>query len=1050
MRPISLTMEAFGSYLRKTEIDFTKVGEPIFLITGDTGAGKSTVFDAMVFALYGKSSSSNGKDGLDFKSQYGDKKPEVVFKFQKNHKEYTVKRSFREVKKNKNGVKTLGTSSILSLTLPDNTEFIGKVAETEKKIEEIIGLTKEQFMQIAMIAQGEFMTLLRAKSDNKKEIFRKLFHTEKFAKIIEIIKEKRRNIKTEADKAESLCKKDISIIKITDNEEFIKLQEGIISDKNINIVNLENFLKLAEEQLKKDENRKLILTDEVNKLKKDRDNLRENYAKSEELKKSFDILNSEKLRLEELLKKSEEIEKSKKLSEEIEKSYELKDKFELLEKSETKIKFIKENLKREEEKLPALKKVFAEVEKALKDAEVSNEKELPKLLEVMENAKKAIKIFDESENMQKALKILDKELKEEETKKEKIKVEATTLKAQTEAKKEELERLKGIDGRRENLKHEEEKLNKFVEESKELKDFEETVKTIKEKLSKLQKDYESKKNEFKKVDVLYREKEDLFFDSQAGVLAKKLKQNEPCPVCGSKEHPSPAKFDGEEIKKEELDILKDKLQKAREKRELSANSIAEKKAILVEKEKFYHDKKAEIISELSAENIDASEEITVEFLRKIYMDLKQELSKQQIALKKDEAAEKFANEFINASEKRKTELDKITEELNQKHIELTQKISSLKGKYETLEKSKIFSSKGEADKALKEAMKTQSDADKNLKNLREKKEDIKSKSDRCETLISEFKTNLPKEESEAKVLKENYDLLKNKHDLSEEEWRQIVDKYQKEYSKELNEKIQKFSDDKSKLEGSISTLKDRTKNQNYPDLESLKSVLTEREKILYDKEEKLNSLRENHSNNKSAFKSLQNEKSAREKILSLHQIYDNLANKLSSNASGGYLDIETFAQRYYLSEILSYANKRLYAMTDGEYELKLTGDKEANELRNRGGLDFMIHSFITGKDREIRTLSGGESFLTALSLSLGMADSVEKRSVAVSPDILFIDEGFGSLDNNSRRDAVRVLKSVAGKNRMIAVISHVSELKQEIETRLTVKKDAEGSFVKWE
>lgn len=1050
MRPISLTMEAFGSYLKKTEIDFTKVREPLFLITGDTGAGKSTVFDAIVFALYGKSSSSNGKDGLDFKSQYGDKKPEVVFKFEKNNKEYIVKRSFREVKKNKNGIVSLGTSAKLSLTLPDNTEFLGKVADTEKKIEEIIGLTKEQFMQIAMIAQGEFMALLRAKSDNKKEIFRKLFHTEKFAKIIEIIKEKRRTIRADVERAESLCKKDISRVRIADNEEFLRLQEKMIADKNINIVCLEKFLERLEEILKQGERDKILLNDEVKLLKSERDVLKEDFTKKEELRKNFDLLNSENESLKKLLSQTDDIKNFKKLSEEIEKSYEIKDKFDVFEKAVNKINLLKENLKIEEEKQPALKKEFSETEAKLKQAEVLNEKELPKILEIIENAKKALKIFDESEKIQNEIKKLQKEIDAENATKEKTKQEAAKLKSEIEVKKEELEKLKGIDGRREKLKYEEEELDKFIEEAKELKTHEEKIKELNEKIIKLQNDYNKKKEEFEKSDAQYRTKETLFFDSQAGVLAQKLKSNEPCPVCGSLEHPNPAEFNGEEVSKDELDILKDKTQKAREKRETAAKIIGENKAILSEKEKLYKEKKDEIQTVISEKNIEISEDITVEFLRKIYADLREELLKKQKLLHKEEIMEKSAKDFIISGEKRLMEFDKTIEELNKQSIESTQKISSLNGKYETLEKSKVFRSKDEANDALKDAKQKQSETDKNLNLLRTKKEEIKTKSDKCETLIAEYKVILPKEEKDAKILKDNYELLKEKYDLSEEEWQNIIDKYEKEYSKELEMKIKKFDADKSKLEGSIATLKIKTEKKTYPDLENLKKTLDGKEKMLVEKEEKLNSLREIFSNNQNAFESLKNEKNSREKTFSLYQIYDNLSNKLSSNASGGYLDIETFVQRYYLTEILFCANKRLYSMTGGEFELRLASDKEANEIKNRGGLDFMIHSFITGKDREIRTLSGGESFLTALSLSLGMADSIERRSVAVSPDILFIDEGFGSLDQNARKEAVNVLKTVAGKNRMIAVISHVSELKQEMETRLIVKKDGEGSFVKWE
>ena len=161
------------------------------------------------------------------------------------------------------------------------------------------------------------------------------------------------------------------------------------------------------------------------------------------------------------------------------------------------------------------------------------------------------------------------------------------------------------------------------------------------------------------------------------------------------------------------------------------------------------------------------------------------------------------------------------------------------------------------------------------------------------------------------------------------------------------------------------------------------------------------------------------------------------------------MDIETYVQRYYLEQILYSANEKFYQMSAGQYELRLCDLEKAGIGKNRG-LDLMVYSNVTGKEREIRTLSGGESFMAALSLALGMADQIQESSAAINLDILFIDEGFGSLDEHSRNQAVKVLQQLAGGSKLIGIISHVSELKQEIEDQLIVEKTESGSNVRWQ
>ncbi len=161
------------------------------------------------------------------------------------------------------------------------------------------------------------------------------------------------------------------------------------------------------------------------------------------------------------------------------------------------------------------------------------------------------------------------------------------------------------------------------------------------------------------------------------------------------------------------------------------------------------------------------------------------------------------------------------------------------------------------------------------------------------------------------------------------------------------------------------------------------------------------------------------------------------------------MDIETFVQRYYLERILRAANHRFQEMSAGQFALRMVGAEQAGDGKNRG-LDLMVYSEVTGKEREIRTLSGGESFMAALSLALGMADQIQEASASIHLEMMFIDEGFGSLDDHARSQAVHVLEQMAGGSRLVGIISHVTELKQELEDQLIVTRDEDGSHVRWQ
>ena len=234
-----------------------------------------------------------------------------------------------------------------------------------------------------------------------------------------------------------------------------------------------------------------------------------------------------------------------------------------------------------------------------------------------------------------------------------------------------------------------------------------------------------------------------------------------------------------------------------------------------------------------------------------------------------------------------------------------------------------------------------------------------------------------------------------------------------------------------------------------PDMEAAKSQMEEAEKVRLQTQTKLELYKEQYKADKEAYDILSPQMEKRGKIIEKHTKLETLYKLLSGNMSGNRMDLETYVQRYYLEKILYAANRRFANMSAGQFELRMVDEENAGKGKNRG-LDLMVYSNVTGKEREVRTLSGGESFMAALALALGMADQIQESSAAIHLDVMFVDEGFGSLDEHSREQAVKVLQELAGGSKLIGIISHVTELKQEIEDQLIVSKDEKGSHVKWQ
>ncbi|MGO5548107.1 AAA family ATPase [Lachnospiraceae bacterium LCP19S3_B12] len=876
MKPVNLVLSSFGSYAGRTEIDFSRVDHGLFLITGDTGSGKTTLFDAITFALYG-TASGGSRDGKMMRSQYASPTDEtyVEYTFRYRGSIYTVRRNpeYERAKKNRKGEEGL-TKELPSaeLTLPDGTVYRGRLRETDRKIQEIIGLDREQFTQIMMIAQGEFLKLLLASSDERKKIFSGIFHTYGC-----------RAVEEELGRRYSLLKEELG----ASRQRSSVLMKTLCSGGG----ETGEKLALAAGQEAPDLEEAAALIDSL--MEEDRECLKET---------EINLRNQDQV--------------IQKLTEKIARQEAMNAGLRELEESREKLDKLKSQVGRQ--------RVLA---RALLLAERAE------LISVHEMA--VSRLEREQQEQRERISGIKEEIAGE-------KKECRERKLKLSASREEYawERLR----RREGLYRE---AGRFLEESLALRsEAEESFRTF----------------------------QDAFFLEQAGILAeKRLEPGRPCPVCGSVTHPKPARLPDGAVTEEDVKAARDKSARA--------SAVCEKAA---------------------AEAAAARSSYQEEFLRYFQMsggkDSKAARRKLEERLKQERATETEEDgkpvrdglDWKIWAESRERELLTMEKEL-ERHMD---RFSSAR----VLE-SEIFRQAAQTGERLKEAKETF------RKVLKDQK--FRGRADYLRARMT------PDEYASGKQSRESYE-------------------------KEL-----RF------LEVRIETLRAHTKGVILTDCGLWKSGKEEAERsrrtLMGVREELKGRIRQNGQIRRRIEEEVRLQAQLEEKVSMAGRLYRTAAGKLKGKSS---VDYETFVQRRYFEQIIAAANKRLLDMTGNSFKLQCRSI-EASSLRGSAGLDLNVYTLATGKERDVKTLSGGESFLAALSMALGLSDVIQSSYGAQAFDTMFIDEGFGSLDESTRERVMQVLDSLAGGDRLIGVISHVAELKENIECHLEVKKTARGSTIEW-
>ena len=928
MKPLKLTMSAFGSYAGKNVIDFTGQQQGIFLITGDTGAGKTTIFDAITYALYNQTSGGE-RNGNMMRSQYA--KPEtetyVELEFLYRGQTYCVRRNpdYKITKTLKNGkIREQKVPHSVELTLPDGTVFPEKKNATDAKIIEILGLTADQFSQIVMIAQGDFLKLLYTKSDERKMIFSKLFRTDIYWKIQENLRRKSMEMDERIQENDRAFEQEKSrIIPLPESEE-LPLDELVerLRERLKDALKEQNLRRANVEEL----NKKITKYEEINKL----------FVSLEKIRQTGKELEARQVESKE---RRQQIENARKADKVLVAEQQNLRQQQAVEQSVQAIAKMEETLANDQEMFETLKTQLQEAEAEQKREAADIQKKMLALeqsfpsYEALQNAR------SEEQQAKKAWEDIEKTSEESFHKKE---AEIAALKEQQKQQEQVVEQTK--------------------------KNWEQTSLSASESAKHYEHMYEA------------------FLKEQAGILAENLSAGCPCPVCGSTIHPDPAKLSDHAVTELEVEQAKKTRAAAEEKRDLAYAAF--------EAEKTEKQKLAQAVEKEEADFVLA---------QTIAKQQRKEAEQNYVSLQKiaGQIREKLVYPSLAEAKKQYAAMQKALAAAEQEIERKRQKVSELAEAMNTLKGQKLAEEENQKT-AKKLAVKTEKEYAKLL-------------------------------EKSGFVSEETYHLA-----ILPERSRLKLEREEKEYESQC---LKQQSEQK--------LLEKQVNGKTFTDTTELNEQLKAEKQALKEAEKTYMELHTAYENDRSVLQNCAIYLEKGKKLESEDQVIKSLSKTANGRLSGSAkIDFETYIQRQYFKQIIHEANKRLLTMSNHQFILKLKEEANTGRKTNEG-LDLSVYSLVTDSERDVKTLSGGESFLAALAMALGLSDIVERSAGAIHPDMMFIDEGFGSLDAQSRQQAIEVLAELAGDSRMVGIISHVTELKEQIDRKLVVSRTDKGSRAVW-
>ena len=1050
MRPVKLVINAFGPYASRAEIDFKQFGENgIFLVTGDTGAGKTTIFDAITFALFNKTSGTE-REINTLRSDFAEPKEETFVEFTFTHmgREYTINRSpqYQRPKLKGSGMATQSAKAKL-IREPDTP--VEGTKQVNEAVEELLKIDYDQFKQISMIAQGEFRKVLNADAKHRGVILQKIFNTSGYGKMGFLMEKKYKaaygdmeNIYRSIDQhfdgvecdPESSFFKGIEEQKKADNKE----QRQYRIDEKIRLV-----ANLIEEDNKRAETLKANFTE----CQKNSEELNGKLAVIMSINETFDRydrLIREKEILDEKLHEIEKLAEDNKIAARA--LNDVKPVYDSYTAEQSSVKSAAVQVDKAELTLEKTESECKKAEEALKDSEKDRASVEEKNAEALK-LKNEEGIYEQRDQLNSSaaacrikIKSLQDDLDNEQTRSDQL----------AEVIKRSEQQISKLENAPAYLAEMQQKLDAAARKEAELKNYSDVlIPVLKAKnstLLKAQKTYIKHRDAFDSLNDEFIRMERLLEESRAGIRAQNLRDGIPCPVCGSLEHPAPAPLHNEEVNEEVLKSLKAECEKAGILKSDSNQKAAELKAGYDAERNSLYGSLAKLL-EIKQDEVSEDLDELHDFADKVHGDAEQDRNAAAAEFERiRESVEELSLLRENIADDRKY-LDMINSELEnlKQEIQNEEKIlAGIDGQLNTMQNLRFESLRKAQDARMKleaDAAAILDDIEKKQKKLAEARENLSAAKADLDSRRKYF------EEHECALHEKMQEYVEKRGKagfMSEEDFLAVlISRAELENcEKTVNDYRQAVAVNKASLKDAASAIEGKERQE-----ETELKIAAEKARNDADEAQKaVNTVEYRIKNNSTILENITKQYDKAEVKISEVTTLKNLADMLQGKTAGrNKTSFETYVQMSGFDAIIRAANNRLQPISGGQYQLFRHEDMDA---KGNVALNLDILDNYTGKKRPVSTLSGGESFMASLSLALGLSDHVTANAGGIRIDTVFIDEGFGTLDEKSLNDALNMLHELSGSNKLIGIISHREELKEVIPKKVIIEKNNKGSRIK--
>lgn len=1047
MKPIYLDINCFGPH-EHSVIDFRKLDESsIFLIGGDTGAGKSTIFDAMTFALF--NSTTSDRDAKEMRSQFASPKQttKIIFYFEQSGKIYKVERTpeqFLAKKNNSDGLTKRQPTASLSVVDDIGGIEIESIAtkpvDVGHAISEILNLNADQFKKIILLPQNDFSEFLKSNTNDKEKILKKIFGTQLFTDFTTKLKDhydkahaKAANFETDLkSQTESLAWSEAEQTELaqTPNEQLIDKMDAYLKVRQQNLSNAQATEQILDKSWKKAD---------------------KNYHAASEIQKNFDRLAESKQKYQrDILDQANDIKSKQAHVAQLDWARPLRETVRDLDKSQLdqretiqnqqiiikKLNDSKDKLEQANTEINSLTQQSTEFE--------SKKAQAQKLTVLISKVQDIEKIRTDLALLQPQLTSITKNVQSQA---EKI----DQLKNNIETKKQDLKQFEELPAKKDTLsKERNQTVDTLIPLDNERTNSATDVAQLQTKLDKLHEDLKSKTAKLTVAKNDYQEKIKTRQSLMIAQLRSELEDGQPCAVCGATDHPFAEKIaiaDDKELRRS-MDAV-DKSQQNfaaanSDVKNVQANisdvsdEFEQKQQAAVKAQMTLSSKYSELMANAS---IELPQEFDIDSIKESYQKHLDEfdrkiISGQQIAqtIKDLEQKQQAAQTELTQTNSR---LDKISAEIQTRSTDLNTKINEIDDPEASSQELQM--QKDQLNKAY-------DDFQKELKSAQETVHNNELINSKNQTKLADNKQQLDRETKNIKSLSEKLDhalAADNAKTNDLDTLNKWIDELNQNHLSNLKDIIASYNKEKEILTETIDKIKESLTNAEKPDLIKLKSILD-------DAEDKRTAAIKQTTN---ADKDFKDAKISFNKVQEIMQKQGDFAKELAAitslynvvngkDGNDSKLKLETYVVQNYLQKILTYANATfLNKLSHNRYSFVIS-QKAADRQRDHG-LDINIYDRETDAVRSSNTLSGGETFIAALSIALSLSEVVQSSANGVQIDALFVDEGFGSLDDETLDDAMSALE-IIGSNRMVGVISHVDSMKQRIGQQLLVTKVGDG------